>query len=266
LSLARGETSASHPELTARIHLGLEWLLGLQNKDGGFGTWERETLLSKVLRKTMSLKGKSNLVFSESVTEHSARIVVNLSQFQNDDLKYKRAYDRGVQWLLKQQNDDGSYSGAWFVDYLFGTAMVTNALGTASDRPEVASAIEKALNFILSHQQADGGFSESPESFTLGKSIALPGASSPAQTALVVTQLMSFLEHEHYAHLAMLRPPLERAVSFLKRTQQADGIWHDQTWTGVTFPKLEYSIYPYVQEMSPAQAIGMFARLPVRVP
>jgi len=63
-----------------------------------------------------------------------------------------------------------------------------------------------------------------------------------------------------------LRPRLKSAIDFLMRTQNADGLWHDPTWTGVTFPKLEYSIYPYVQEISPVQAIGMFAKLPPVLP
>ena len=51
-----------------------------------------------------------------------------------------------------------------------------------------------------------------------------------------------------------------RPIAFLVSTQQADGLWHDATWTGVTFPKLEYLIYPYIQESAELQAMGMFRR------
>ena len=80
------------------------------------------------------------------------------------------------------------------------------------------------------------------------------------QTGLIATELMIFLQEDHDRHWAMLKPHLERAVAFLVGTQQADGLWHDATWTGVTFPKLEYLIYPYIQESAEIQALGMFRR------
>ena len=241
-------------ELVRRSKIALAWLISVQNSDGGFGTWEKEKirLLSRIAK-------KSGLVLSESVPEHTARIVVALALFKNEDPLYRKTYDRAVHFLLKVQQKDGSFSGTWFVDYLIGTSMVVAALGSAPEIEGVSAALEKSLSFIFSKQLASGGFSESPASFFEGTSIAASEA-SPAQTGLIVLGLLVYLKNENFQHASNLYPKLESAIHFLLATQKEDGLWHDKAWTGVTFPKIEYLIYPYVQEVSPLAAVGIYKK------
>jgi squalene-hopene/tetraprenyl-beta-curcumene cyclase len=241
------------PAANAKLDRALSWLLSVQNRDGGFGTWEKEKFGFVWSRVGKAMGG---LVLSESVTEHTARIVVNLAQFRGREKRYDEAYKRAVKFLLSRQLPDGSYAGTWFVDYLFGTSMVVAALAT-SDDPAAARATDRALEFIFAHQNADGGFSESPASFLEGKSVPL-ASSSPAQTGLILSQLFTFFREEKYSHWAKLAPALERAEAFLLRTQKPDGRWHDDTWTGVTFPKVEYLIYELIQESAPMQSLAMW--------
>ena len=91
----------------------------------------------------------------------------------------------------------------------------------------------------------------------------------PAQTGLIASQLLGLYSEEQLTHSPALdsdvstligpNGAMTRAVNFLNKTQKSDGLWHDSTWTGVTMPKLEYIVYPYIQEISEAQAIGMYA-------
>ena len=238
------------------LEKAVDWLVSVQYKDGGFGTWDKD-----ILTVTDIAAERTGIVLSESIPEHTSRIVMMLTEVKDWKPEYQTSYQRAIDFLLKRQLKDGSYEGTWFVDYLFGTAMALNALGHSPDSPAIERTLDLGINFILSHQAADGGFSESPQSFVDKKSIPL-GASSPAQTGLILNQLMGMLESDNgKKYLSQVQPAVEKAVSFLLSTQQADGMWHDCTWTGVTFPKLEYLIYPTVQEVEPLGALGLSRKL-----
>lgn len=252
MAMNKGERSADE-----KFVKGLHWLIKNQNRDGGFGTWEKEAIpyTQKLVNRFFP-----GIVLSESVTEHTARIVLNMALFKDKYPEVQKSYDKALKWLIKNQKEDGSYEGTWFVDYLFGTSMVLTSLATAEKSEEVKRAIEKGLAFILKHQQQDGGFSESPESFIKEESVPLK-ASSPAQTGLIVSQLFMFLREEKNIHKEYLKPFLKKAVKFVARKQADDGQWHDLTWTGVTFPRTEYLIYPYIQDMGAMQAMGMYLKV-----
>jgi squalene-hopene/tetraprenyl-beta-curcumene cyclase len=240
------------PETKLTLEKAIDWLVSVQNKDGGFGTWDKDviSLLDVAANRT-------GIVLSESIPEHTSRILMMFSEVRDWKPEYQASYARAVDFLLNRQLRDGSYEGTWFVDYLFGTAMAMNALGHAPDSPAIEHAINIGVQFVLAHQALDGGFSESPESFVDKKTIPLI-ASSPAQTGLILNQLMGMLESSNGKKYSReLEPAIERAVNFLLTTQQADGMWHDGTWTAVTFPKLEYLIYPTVQEVEPLGALGL---------
>jgi len=250
-------------ETDALLEKAMRWVLTIQNPDGGFGTWERDPapLLSKLMAPI--LKGR-RMDLAISGAEQSARITLALSLFKDRSPEFNAAYHRAMKWLLKQQGPDGSYKGIWMVNYLFCTATALTTFGTNGNDPAVHAGIERAIQFILKHQQADGGFSESPLSYNQEKVVYLP-ESSPAITGLVVSQLLMFLKEEGNQHWNVLQPSIDKAVAYLVRTQKEDGVWHDPAWTGVTFPKLEYLIYPYIQEIQPLQAVGLYRQALRRV-
>jgi squalene-hopene/tetraprenyl-beta-curcumene cyclase len=248
----------------SRLERGVDWVLTIQNPDGGFGTWERDRspTLSRLMGKAF---GGKRFDLSNSGAEQTARIALNLSLFRDREPRYRVAYDKSIDWLLKQQQADGSYGAVWMVDYLYSTATVLVALATAENDPHAdpalaaraRAAVEKGLSYVLSHQLADGGFGESPRSFDEGHFVALP-ASSPAQTGMVGSLLLEFSKIDRDAHWAALAPVLERAVALLVATQGADGSWHDPSWTAVTFPGLEYLVYYYIQDIGAVQTLGMY--------
>ena len=247
-------------EFRARLLKGVDWVLTLQNKDGGFATWEKDRTpwLWGAIRK------RTGIVLSESVLEHSARAAAMLALYRDDDPHYAQAHDRVLKFILKKQLPDGSYPGTWFLDYLFGTSMAITALASAPEdqylKSELQTSIEKSLDYLAENQRSDGGFSESPDSYIEKKTVPL-AFSSPTQTGLIVSALLGFSELEKYRHWAKISPMIERATTYLLSTQKEDGLWHDTAWTGVTFPKVEYLIYQVLQEAMPVQALGMVQQL-----
>jgi squalene cyclase len=240
-----------------RIDRALEVLLTFQNKDGGFSTWEKESFgfLYRVLD---HLNIGPELVLSESIVEHTARIILCLDQFKNKAPKFQRAYNKAVKWIIEQQQDDGSYEGTWFVNYFFGTSMVITALSTDDKNIEAKRTIDKALVFVLSHQNKDGGYSESPQSFDEKRPIKL-AQSSPAQTGLIVSQLLTFINEVPNSHYKeTLKLSIQRSIRYLLENQSSEGLWYDTNYTGVTFPGVEYLYYPYLQEAAAFHAIGLY--------
>ena len=190
--------------------------------------------------------------------EHSSRIILNLANLGQFDSKAKKAHDRALHWLLKNQNANGSFSGTWFVDYIFGTTMALNALNAeANPSEEVKTAAARALQFILAHQQTDGGFGESPDSFVAGKTVELK-TSSPAQTGMIGSLLITSLRLNQCRDYGQLQGPLQKMQAYLQAARNpTTELWDDSTWTAVTFPKFEYLIYVYIQTLAPEQASVM---------
>lgn len=248
LDKARGK------DIRPEVFKALDWLLTLQNRDGGFGTWEstKGRIIGNLINKVANSKG---LVMSESVFEHTARIVVCLSLLKNLSPEAEMAYNKAIKWLLKQQNKDGSFAGTWFVDYMFSTSMAMTALGT-NDSAKTILAIQKGISYLQSVQSEDGGFGESPDSFLEGKAIQLP-QSSWAQTGLIVAQLHTMNAMTGCKLKKELRGLLGTTHLYLRDEKANWTQGMDPTWTAVTFPKVEYLIYPYIQRLVPWQAYNM---------
>ena len=71
-----------------------------------------------------------------------------------------------VKWLFDHQLDNGSWYGRWGVCYIYGTwAAITGlrAVGISASDPRII----KAINWLKSIQQEDGGFGESCYSASL---------------------------------------------------------------------------------------------------
>src|SRR5208282_2821358 len=72
----------------------------------------------------------------------------------------REAVGRGVAWLARNQEPDGSWLGRWGVAYIYGTCFALRGLAAAgvSDRE---AHILRAGEWLRSIQNADGGWGES---------------------------------------------------------------------------------------------------------
>lgn len=72
--------------------------------------------------------------------------------------------ERGLTYLLQEQEQDGSWFGRWGVNYLYGTSGALSALAIY-DAQRFAPQIKTAIAWLLSCQNADGGWGETCESY-----------------------------------------------------------------------------------------------------
>lgn len=230
---------------------GILWLLSMQNWDGGWGTWDRDSwLLTPIMKEVLP-----TVVLNESVVDHTTRILMTLGLFgytENNSLPVAGA----VRWIKAQRIEDGSWPGTWFVDYIYQTAQVLGALSQV--KAEMSTAfIQESLEYILEKQREDGGWGESPSSFSAGSYVPL-GYSSPSQTALILFGLIQFLRGRDYDYIDQLKDPIERATNFILSTQGEDGLWKDPTYVGVVFPQIQYVRYPIFQEAIILEVLGLY--------
>ena len=161
-----------------------------------------------------------------------------------------------VRWIKAQRLEDGSWPATWFINYLYETANVLGAFSVV-DAEMSDDFIQKSLDYLLEKQREDGGWGESPSSFSVGSYVTL-GYSSPSQTALILFGLLQFLRGRDYQYLDQLRSPINKALSFILSTQKENGLWEDSTYVGVVFPRVQYMRYPIFQEASILEVLGMY--------
>ncbi len=120
-----------------------------------------------------------------------------------------------------------------------------------------AAFIQESLNYILEKQREDGGWGESPSSFSAGSYVPL-GYSSSSQTSLILFGLIQFLRGRDYDYIDQLKDPIEKAINFILSTQGEDGLWEDPTYIGSVFPQVQYVRYPIFQEASTLGVLGLY--------
>ena len=113
--------------------------------------------------------------------------------------------------------------------------------------------VARAVSWLLSVQQADGGWGESGQSYykDFPKGTGVP--STPAQTAWALLALM--------AAGAVDTPSVERGVQHLMNTQKDDGTWAEDYYTAVGFPRVFYLSYHGYKAFFPLWALARYKNL-----
>jgi sporulenol synthase len=145
---------------------------------------------------------------------------------------------RAVEWLLKAQEQDGSWYGRWGICYIYGAwAALTGMLAVGQSRTDPA--IVKAVAWLARIQNPDGGWGESCESDRLKRYVPLTYSTS-SQTAWALDALVAYHDKPTRA--------MERAADFLllaiHRSDRSS-----QYPTGAGLPGqfyFYYHSYPYI--------------------
>ena len=229
------------PKDQAAIDRGLAWLAGMQSKDGGWGAFDADNTRQLVNKLPFCDFGAVIDPPSADVTAHIVEAFA--AEGRATDLVMRR----GVVWLLRAQEPDGSWFGRWGANYVYGTGAVVPALIAAGVKPS-KPAIRRAVAWLEEHQNPDGGWGEDLRSYddpALGQ-----GASTASQTAWALLALLAAGEHGSAA--------TERGVRWLAQTQRADGSWDEPQYTGTGFPGDFYINYHLYRLAFPISALGRY--------
>ena len=224
------------------IERGLDWLAGMQSRDGGWGAFDADN--------TRRLVNKLPFCdFGAVIDPPSADVTAHIVEaFAAEGMARHPAVIRGVIWLLRAQEPDGSWFGRWGANYIYGTGAAVPALIAAGVRRS-KPAIRRAVAWLTEHQNPDGGWGEDLRSYD-DPSLAGQGASTASQTAWALLALIAAGEHGSAA--------AERGIGWLAATQRADGSWDEPQYTGTGFPGDFYINYHLYRLAFPLSALGRY--------
>jgi squalene-hopene/tetraprenyl-beta-curcumene cyclase len=221
----------------------LDWLIGMQSRDGGWAAFDADNTSGIVGKLPFCDFGEVTDPPSADVTAHTVEALA-LSGFRES-----KAVRRGVAWLLRAQENDGSWFGRWGANYVYGTGAVVPALIAAGVLPG-KPAIRRAVRWLISHQNADGGWGEDLRSYD-DPGWAGRGESTASQTAWALLALLAAGGDDAMASA-------EQGVAWLAQTQRSDGSWDEPLFTGTGFPGDFYINYHLYRLVFPISALGRY--------
>ena len=238
------------PEFRPHVERACAWLLAMQNRDGGWGAFDRNNEGNVVLRLAAAGYDNSVDLFDDSSPDSTGNVLEALGS-QSLHLQHPDVVRRAVAYLRAQQDPaSGAWSGRWAINWIFGTACVVVGLTRVGERPE-SPYLARALDWLENRQNPDGGFGESTRSY-LEPDWKGRGVSTAAQTGIALWALCRGGRRG--------RPTARRAAAHLVEQFERDGKWADATVTGTGHPGLLYMVYPSYAEAFPLVALGHFLR------
>ncbi len=243
--------------LLARQLAAVRFILGRQNDDGGFGSYEPRRG-SMILRQFNPAEIYGNCMLEYSYSECTASCLRGLcfaraQQGGAAGPELDHAIRRGVAFLLAAQAANGAWAGFWGINYTYGTFFAVPALLAAGLSPH-HTAIVRATQWLLAAQRPDGGWGESFEGVIHDREAGLPAdePSSATQTAWALLTLLATRPDDARSTAA-----IERGLGFLLARQGPDGAWPEERATGVFFNTavLDYRLY---RQIFPAWALARF--------
>ncbi|MEH7237448.1 squalene--hopene cyclase [Bacillus sp. JJ1562] len=165
---------------------GLQWLLSMQNNDGGWPAFEKNT--DSKLLSFLPIEKAEYILTDPSSADVTGRALEFLGKYTNL-LKDHPSVKSAIQWLYKNQEDNGSWYGRWGICYIYGTWGAVTGLRAVGVLP-THSSIRRAVAWLGSIQNQDGGWGESCKSDSKNKYVPL-NSSTLTHTAWAVDTMIS---------------------------------------------------------------------------
>jgi len=238
----------------AAAERAVRWELAMQCRAGGWGSFDKDC--TKMIFEHIPF-ADHNAMLDPPTADITGRILETLSAhgFTPADRPARRAID----FILREQEPDGSWFGRWGVNYVYGTFLVLRGLDKIGfDRRDPR--IQRAAAWVRSVQHADGGWGETCGTYddptTRGQ-----GPSTPSQTAWGVLALLASGDHESAA--------VVRGVEWLLTHQGEGGGWDEShgegaarqaAYTATGFPRVFYLAYHLYRQYFPLLALSDYRR------
>ncbi len=249
--------------ITAAGHRALRWMLAMQNRDGGWGAFNKDNDSQFLCRVPFA---DHNAMIDPSTPDLTARVLEALALWgAKPDQPHVR---RAVAFLRRTQERDGSWFGRWGVNYIYGTWQTLVGLA-AIGVPADDALVRRGANWLLSCQQACGGWGESADSYEHPE-LKGQGPCTPSQTAWALLGLMASHRSPHAPREEPVsrsettsmstHPAIDRGIRYLLETQNPDGSWDEPEFTGTGFPRIFYLRYHYYRIYFPLLALTTYQR------
>lgn len=250
--LALRQLDLCEPRIMNAAAAGMDWLIGVQNADGGIPTFCR---------------GWGRLDFDRSAPDLTAHALAAWGSWV-DDLpgaarrKVEQAMRRALVFLLRAQTQQGFWLPLWFgneaspdqTNPVFGAGRVLGYLAQMPDRffAHAAWWISRGVGFLLSQQNQDGGWGGQND---LPSTIEETGATVEALAAILqrirAGSKLDGLDPDR------IREAIQRGIEWLNQATEG-GTRFDPAPIGLYFARLWYfeELYPVIFAAGTISAAG----------
>ncbi|MGG6239643.1 squalene--hopene cyclase [Nodosilinea sp. AN01ver1] len=245
------------------IARAVRWVATMQCKTGGWAAFDinndQDWINAVPYGDLKAMIDPSTADITARVLEMHGRLSrePGLAARYDRDLTAQRL-ERGLAFLLNEQEADGSWFGRWGVNYIYGTSGVLSALALMAPDSHsdpygkrAGGAIARGVSWLISCQNPDGGWGETCRSYD-DPALKGQGPSTPSQTAWALLGLLD-AGSSGAAELA-----IEKGIRYLLETQTAEGTWNEQEFTGTGFPRHFYIRYHLYRHHFPLMALGRY--------
>ncbi len=253
VAMAMDRASAGMPEqargkFTEAIDRAQEWILGMQSANGGFAAFDADNEYYYLNQIPFADHGALLDPPTADVTARCVSMLTQLGARRGES----EPLDKAMAYLLRTQEVDGSWYGRWGMNYIYGTWSVLCALN-AAQLDASSPPVRKAVDWLVSIQNSDGGWGEDGTSYRLDYRGYEPAPSTASQTAWALLGLMAARGIDH--------PSVRRGIDYLLCEQGADGFWDEERFTATGFPRVFYLRYHGYAKFFPLWALARYRNL-----
>jgi len=185
--------------------------------------------------------------------ECTSSTIQALRIFQQADPAYRAAeiqsrVQRGIQFLLNRQREDGSWYGSWGVCFTYAAWFALEALATEKRYYTEDESVRRGCDFLADKQRADGSWGESYKSCVELRWVE-HGQGQIIQTAWALLGLMAV----RYPNQQVIR----NGIAFLLSRQEENGDFPQEGISGV-FNKNCMETYTSYRNVFPLWALSRF--------
>jgi squalene-hopene/tetraprenyl-beta-curcumene cyclase len=223
----------------------IDWIFAMQCKNGGWASFDKDN--TRMVFQNIPF-ADHNAMLDPPTVDITGRVLEMLAGYgvTQDDKRVRKA----IQFILNEQEPDGSWFGRWGVNYIYGTMLVLRgleAMGVDNHEPYV----QQGAEWLRMVQNSDGGWGESCGSYDDSTTRGI-GTSSPSQTAWAIMGLLAAGDTRSES--------VQRGILYLLETQRPDGHWDEEQYTGTGFPRVFYLAYHLYRDYFPLIALSAYSR------
>ncbi len=230
------------------IARAVDWIVTMQCKPGGWAAFDLDNDQDWL---NAHPYGDLKAMIDPNTADVTARVLEMLGRLSGSSMDGHRL-DRALTYLTREQEIDGSWFGRWGVNYIYGTSGVLAALSLIAPVTQ-RSGIERGATWLVKVQNPDGGWGETCASYQ-DSSLKGQGTSTASQTAWALIGLLAAGDATRQFAWAAI----DHGIAYLLTTQQKDGTWNEDHFTGTGFPGHFYLKYHLYQQHFPLTALGRY--------
>ena len=241
----RHTRSSPQADFEGAVERAINWLLAMQSKDGGWAAFDVDNNWGSLGEVPFA---DHNAMLDPTCPDITGRVLEALCTWGHTPAS--PAVRRGVDYLRRTQTAEGSWSGRWGVNYVYGTFLALRGLRAAGIDCDEAELL-RAAEWLRSVQNADGGWGESCASYAADAFVE--AESTPSQTAWALLGLLAAGDSSSES--------VRLGLEWLATRQRADGGWDEALATGTGFPRVFYLSYHLYRHSFPTLALAEYVKL-----